>query len=225
MRVVTLVIGAIFLLSLSSIGFGNVQAPTSKATQEIDQFTHRGFAMNVSALKASADRDALLKSLRGQIDMVADAGFDGRTLAFMRTILLVIDVAAVADPNYSLSTRYAKKLPKERGTEEPGSITIVPRVSNPGAPILLHEFLHAYHDQRLSEGYDNPEILRLFVEARRSSLFPADSYMLSHVREYFAMVGSVYLHGSANRDPFTRENLKTKQPSAYNWFAKHFGNR
>lgn len=106
---------------------------------------------------------------------------------------------------------------------ERGAMIIVPRVYNPEAPMFLHEFLHAYHDQKLPNGFSNPDILRLFKEASSGQAFPGDSYMMSNVSEYFAMAGSAYLYGTVNRDPFTRENVKKQQPALYQWFAKEFG--
>lgn len=47
--------------------------------------------------------------------------------------------------------------------------------------------------------------------------------MLSNVQEYFTMMASVYLYGSAGRIPFTRENIRTKQPDAYMWLEREFG--
>ena len=93
-------------------------------------------------------------------------------------------------------------------------------------PILLHELLHAYHRLRLPGGFQNQDILTFYQRARDTpGLFPAHSYMLSNVNEYFAMTASVFLHGSAARDPSTRANLKTKQPVYYQWLEKVFGAR
>jgi len=36
-------------------------------------------------------------------------------------------------------------------------------------------------------------------------------------------MASVYLHGSAGRDPFTRQAIKEKQPDCYPWLEKEFG--
>jgi hypothetical protein len=47
--------------------------------------------------------------------------------------------------------------------------------------------------------------------------------MLSSVGEYFAIMASVYLHGTAARDPFTRDAIKQKQPDCHNWLVKEFG--
>jgi hypothetical protein len=49
--------------------------------------------------------------------------------------------------------------------------------------------------------------------------------MLSNVVEYFAMMASVYLHGSAARDPFIRQAIQEKQPDCYQWLVREFGPR
>ena len=92
-------------------------------------------------------------------------------------------------------------------------------------PVILHELMHAYHDQRLSNGFRNAEIQRLFEQARTGGRFPASAYMLSNVAEYFAMMSSVYLHGAAARDPLTRQAIREKQPDCYEWLVKEFGPR
>jgi hypothetical protein len=194
---------------------------------EADRMEYRGFVVDVTTLKSSAERPDLIKALERQFDMVADAGFDKRTLEFFRAIPIVVNWAATADPNYTgVVAEYNPKSPRTPKPDVvPGSVTIVLKVYNPGAPIVLHEFLHAYHHERMTGGRDNAEILQLFKAAQDGQLFPADSKVMTNAREYFAMTGSVYLHGSANRDPFTRENLKNRQPAIYQWFVKEFGPR
>jgi hypothetical protein len=49
--------------------------------------------------------------------------------------------------------------------------------------------------------------------------------MLSAPGEYFAMMASVYLHGSAARDPYKRETIKERQPDCYRWLDQEFGPR
>lgn len=65
----------------------------------------------------------------------------------------------------------------------------------------------------------------LYDQARGSGKFPAGAYMLTNPIEYFGMMASVYLHGSAARDPFTREAIEEKQPEFYQWMVKEFGPR
>src|SRR5262249_52575614 len=117
-------------------------------------------------------------------------------------------------------------------TDNPGAysgttrtVVLQAQVYDKDRPILLHELLHAYHDQRIPDGFRNSEILSLYQQARDGKQFPAGSYMLSSVQEYFAMMASVYLHGSAARDPFTRDVVMSKQPDCYRWLDKEFGAR
>jgi hypothetical protein len=49
--------------------------------------------------------------------------------------------------------------------------------------------------------------------------------MLSSNPEYFAMRASVFLHGSAMREPFGRDSIRAKQPAMYDWLVKEFGQR
>ena len=203
---------------------GSVDILSIKIVRQLTKhrWDYRGFVVDIAPLDASTERDALLQALRRQFDMVADAGLDQSALDFFRSVSVVIDPVKMADPT-TPGTQFGRYDPQEAGT-----ILIVPRVYNPDAPIFLHEFLHGYHAKKLAGGWGNlgnSDIVRLFKEARDSQAFPADSYMMSNVNEYFAMAGGVYLHGSAARDPFTRENLKNRQPALYQWFVSEFGPR
>ncbi len=178
-----------------------------------DRWEYRGFAVDIAPLDSARNRDALLQAFRRQFDFVADVGLDQRTLDFFRSVPIVINPVAMADPTIQGGGV---------GRYERGTMIIVPRVFNPDSAIFLHEFLHAYHEQKLPGGYGNPDILRLFKEAGNSQAFPGNSYMMSNVAEYFAMAGSAYLLGSVARDPLTQENLKNRQPALYQWFVKEF---
>jgi hypothetical protein len=92
-----------------------------------------------------------------------------------------------------------------------------------GNAILLHELLHAHH-RRLPEGTRNPDVLKLYAEAKAQERLPVRA--LTDHGEYFANGGTIYLFGRIGRNPgFTREDLKTTQPNAYQWFEKEFGPR
>jgi len=60
-------------------------------------------------------------------------------------------------------------------------------------------------------------VRRFYEGAKASGAFPAKAYMLTNPGEYFAMVGSVYLHGSAVREPFTRKQLCARQKEVCEW--------
>ena len=159
--------------------------------------TYRSVTVDTSAIAASPNREAIIDALRRQLD-IADAAIvkpDQKT--FFRSIPIAIKTSG---SGYSDSTK---------------SIALQSQVYERDKPILLQELLRAYHDQKLPEGFRNPDILRLHQQF--SPAFP-------NVQEYFAAVASAYLHGVA-RDGLTREALKAKQPDGYSWLEKEFGPR
>jgi hypothetical protein len=176
--------------------------------------TYRGMTVDISALSSSPSRDVIVDALRRQIDIVDAAVMKPDQKAFLKSVAVRLNVSSGGPSDnpgaYSGVTK---------------SIVLQAQAYDRDRPILLHELLHAYHDQKVSDGFRNTEILRLYQQARDGQLFPAGSYMLSNVQEYFAMMASVYLHGSAARDPLTRDSVKTKQPDCYSWLDKEFGPR
>jgi hypothetical protein len=46
--------------------------------------------------------------------------------------------------------------------------------------------------------------------------------VLKNPQEYFAVTASLYLWGRVAKPPFTRENLRARQPIYYRWLAKLF---
>src|SRR6202012_5444139 len=78
---------------------------------------------------------------------------------------------------------------------------------NKTRPILLHELLHAYHDRILPGGFSNPAAQSWFTQA--SGLYPADQYLMTNNREFFAVTASVFLSGKDG--PLSRADLKDKQ--------------
>jgi len=82
----------------------------------------------------------------------------------------------------------------DRRSMDTKSVVLHLQTYDPQKPIVLHELLYAYHAQKLKDPV-----------------------------EYFAMMASVYLHGAAASDPFTRQAIKEKQPEGYLWMVKEFG--
>jgi hypothetical protein len=84
-------------------------------------------------------------------------------------------------------------------------------------PVLLHELLHAFHDHILPGGFSNPAVLSWFKLASDKQLYPADEYLMSNEKEFFAVTASVFLFG---RDgTLTRATIKDKQPDYYKYLA------
>jgi hypothetical protein len=84
-------------------------------------------------------------------------------------------------------------------------------------PVLLHELLHAYHDHILPGGFANPVALSWFKQTTDKQVYPADQYLMTNEKEFFAVTASVFLFG---RDgAFTRSNIKEKQPDYYQYLV------
>jgi hypothetical protein len=75
----------------------------------------------------------------------------------------------------------------------------------------------------LPDGKRNPDILAFYERAREGGFYPAGAYVLKNPSEYFAMTASAYLHGRLAREPFTREELRQKQPVYFGYLNRLFG--
>ncbi len=91
-------------------------------------------------------------------------------------------------------------------------------------PVILHEFLHAYHAKLMPRGYDNPGITNFYSEAKRTATFGKDAYALKNNREFFAVTASIFLVGKDSvHEPYTRAKLKEQMPDYYKYLVGVFG--
>jgi hypothetical protein len=91
-------------------------------------------------------------------------------------------------------------------------------------PVILHEFLHAYHAKLMPRGYDNPGIAGFYSEAKRTGSFGKDAYALKNKQEFFAVTASIFLAGKDSvHEPNTREKLKAQMPDYYKYLVGVFG--
>jgi len=102
-------------------------------------------------------------------------------------------------------------------------VSVDAAVDAPEKPVLLHELLHAYHYRVLPGAFENADVLRFYNRARDDAMYPADSYVMKNVREYFAVTASLYLWGNVDRPPHNRATLHDKQPIYYKWLGDLFG--
>jgi hypothetical protein len=102
-----------------------------------------------------------------------------------------------------------------------GVVMVRPLPISAETPVVLHEMLHAYHSKMMPFGFANPSILFYFKHAK--NLYPSDAYLMTNEREVFAVTASVFLFGKDNKEPFTRSNLKEKQPDYFKYLVWLFG--
>ncbi len=170
-------------------------------------FDYRGFHVDLSAARGTMPDAKMIAAVKRQVDLVDKVKLKPQVLAFMRTIPVWANPkeTRTGPGHYSRRTGIDLRVP----------------LLELNKPILLHELLHAYHDQQLPNGFENADIRR-FYERGQSAGWPKDSYMMSNHHEFFATTGSVYLYGDIPRPPESRKELRAKQPQYYQWLADLF---
>ena len=173
-----------------------------------DGLAYRGFAIDLSAVDGVVSDD-VMASLKHQIDIVADCGAKPDILRFFQSQVIAVKPGAGNGGGH-----FVGALPEVAMDDE---------VHPPEQPVLLHEMLHAYHFHVLPGGFHNPQILQFYDNAVRGHRYLADAYVLKDPLEFFAVTGSLYLSGHVDREPYTRENLRLRQPYYYAWLGALFG--
>lgn len=84
-------------------------------------------------------------------------------------------------------------------------------------PVILHELLHAYHDHILQSGFANPAVQSFFKEATEKKIYPAEAYLMTNEKEFFAVTASVFLFGRDHG--LDRAAIKEKQPDYYRYLV------
>ncbi|PDT13990.1 hypothetical protein CO670_25545 [Rhizobium sp. J15] len=169
-------------------------------------FTYHGWQVDLSNARGAEPDKEMVAAVKRQLDIVENVNLKPDVLVFMRTIPIWANPAAAAfgPGHYSSKT----------------GIDLRVRSLDPDKPIILHELLHAYHDRMLPGGFGNGDVRQFFSNGR--GLWPGDSYMMSNDREFFAVTASVYLYGDIDRPPYSRSQLREKQPKYYQWLAALF---
>ena len=87
--------------------------------------------------------------------------------------------------------------------------------------MLLHELLHAYHDQVL--GFEHPAIIEAFKRVKKQQKYERvrhiyggydKHYALTNAKEFFAELSETYLFAN-DYYPFVRPELKSYDPETY----------
>jgi hypothetical protein len=87
-------------------------------------------------------------------------------------------------------------------------------------PVLLHELLRAFHEQKL--GYKEQKILDAYEQARASQAWQANAPMLKSAQDFFAATATVYLFGTIDTEPFSQGRLHQAQPDYFKWLGEVF---
>lgn len=155
-----------------------------------------------------------VSNLRHQINMVVSARLPEKVQSFFHTVRIVIDPSLTG-----MNGQYIQ-------TGSGWAVRARPGRWPPDRAILLHELLHAFHQQVL--GQPTPPVGRALQEALRVGTYPPEyrgAYFLSNGREYFAVVAEIYLAGPSFRPPYNCGNVLKAQPGFISYLATLFGER
>jgi hypothetical protein len=172
---------------------------------------YRGFTIIDSQVHNIEKHNELLAATKEQIDIVYEVGLSAEVLTFFQSVPFeLVPAGTIRSPGH-----YAGKL---RGVQVASSLT-----AEGHKPILLHELLHAYHDQRIEEGFRNPDIIKYFDRARRMTAYAPRSHMMENAGEFFACAATTYLFGVTAQEPFQRGKVKNSQPEFFAYIKALFG--
>jgi hypothetical protein len=211
---------------------------------------YRGFMFDLSESADRKDAAAITDNLKRQLDIVENAGFSPKVLKFFHSVPIIAsemtcneEGAAWACYGFMVPDRARRgsrgltawdhdkqqwtnpdmvQLAADSGI---GVIVLSPiMMSHTDEPILLHEFLHAYHGKLMPNGFDNKGIKGAYAYVKSKDLLPKDTYALKNQQEFFAVTASIFLAGKDTvHEPNTRANLKEKMPEYYKYLVELFG--
>lgn len=168
--------------------------------------SYHGFKLEIPA-NVNGGPERAVAAAEHQIDIVDRAGLSQADLQLFRSLPIKVTVGGLGGGHF-------------RGGHE---VAIGGMTANDNRPVLLHEYMHAYHYFRMPGGFQNPDIRRFYEEAVSRGLYEANSYMLSNPGEFFAMTASCYLNGTVARAPYSRDRIRESQPDYYAYLAHLFG--
>jgi hypothetical protein len=225
-------------------------ADSQKPMTEADFQKYRGFMYDLSEYAGRKDLTALEDNLKHQLDMVENAGFSPKIMQFFHTIPIIatetdcLDIGATiacysrAAPSRSHQPQHGVTVwdhDRQQWTNPDlvdlaadsglGVIMLRPNMTQfTEDPIILHEFLHAYHNRLMPNGYDNLGIKAFYSEAKSKNVFGKKSYTVFNDKEFFAVTTSIFLAGKESiHEPKTRAVLKEKLPDYYKYLVGVFG--
>lgn len=175
---------------------------------------YRGFTIDDSRIRQPEERDAILASIRAQIDIVHAVGLPAETVAFMAKVRFeLVPLGTFRSPTPGIYER-----------EQGGRVQVSAAILGTGKkPVLLHELLHAYHDQVVADGFRNAEIRRHFEQAKELKVYAERSHMMKNDREFFACAATTFLNGVTAQEPFVRAKVREHQPDLHQFLQRLLG--
>ena len=188
-------------------------------------FSYHGFNFNYSQMNDFLHFDDVRKGCIQQVNYIESAGIPAHIIDFFKTV--------------PLSLKDGFKMPYDLGEYTPldrsislnaSSAALGFRNANQSDFPLLHELLHAFQDQVLLNGDNNPYITQFFREAQQQHYYDHANdtsfylpYSMTNEHEFFACTATAFLANHAIDEPSNRENICKYQPDYYLYLQGIFG--
>ncbi|WP_372805772.1 hypothetical protein [Pontiella sp.] len=97
--------------------------------------------------------------------------------------------------------------------------------------VILHELAHAYHNNYLDQGFDNPDVVKAYDDAMATHTYEkvqyytgrdVRAYAATNHKEFFAEATEAYLYRN-DFYPFVAAELKQHDPETYDLMTKTWG--
>jgi hypothetical protein len=202
-------LGLLGTLLVAHTVFGQ-PSPLNPASVTIDGPYH-GFNVD-DHLIDNQQRAAFVPYLYEQLGSVESVGLPTEVSAFFKKVPIVIDPALRGMPG-----RYDK-------FNGQWVVEVRPIPMSNQTPIVLHELLHAYHDQVLT--MQNPDIINAYKRAKLLSAYPPEfqtAHFQENSKEFFAVIGSIYLFHNIKQPPYDCSIPARTDPVFLAFLAKIFG--
>jgi hypothetical protein len=173
------------------------------------ELNYHGFKVNFSEVKDSAPDDTVVRAVKRQIEIVEHVKLGEDDLNFFKSIPITMIPDASGTPGVYSAVK--------------NTVFLKVRELAPNRPILLHEFLHAYHYSKITDGFRNEQVRGFYEEAKNNYPNFRNEYFLSNAKEFFAVTASIYLFGDIPRPPFNRAAIKKTQPEFYQYLENLIG--
>ena len=176
-------------------------------------FVYRGFHIDFREIQNTNTLAATRAALREQIDGVFTVGVTANILGFFQKV-----------PFKAIRETAGQAASPALYNETNQTIETTAAILTAGhQPVLLHELLKAYHQQRYEGGFTNAEIQTFYERAKTIKAYATNSVILADAKEYFAGCATTYLFGVSDQEPFQREKLLKHQPVFYARLELLFG--
>jgi hypothetical protein len=248
--ILAVTLGSTSVMAGSRVISVDPRADAPSPMTEADFEKYRGYMFDLSDFADRRDFGAISENLRKQLDVVENVGLSPRVTNFFHSVPIVASEMDCLDRGAGAAC-YGPLAPTRRNGTSLGVTTwdhakhqwtnpdMLELAADSGRgvvmlrpnlmqyaddPVLLHEFMHAYHSRLLPNGYENKGVIGYYAEAKGKELFGKNVYATVDHREFFAVTASIFLSGKdATHEPNTRANLKEKMPDYYKYLVGLFG--